>query len=342
MPVDHIIDELVLQSGLQTRGLRLRYEMHGSLNATRSNAILVPTWFGTRHPDNCWIVGSGRALDTDKYCVLLVNTFGNGESASPSNDPQLVRGGEPEAISIYDNVRAQAQLIDSLGIQKLFAVVGRSTAAQQALQWASLCPHMVERIVVIAGQPRTSEHTKSLLNAMESALVAGRDGRPDGVANAAKIFADVFVSPEYDSDLGAHRSADQLQWIENHVVLPFQEVAAQDLLCQVRAWKTGDISNNPIHRGDLTGALGYIRARTLLLPISHDLLVPPREVESVRGTVTTATVQRLFSTWGHAAATPDGSEVDIGSLETIMKAFLEDRRQATPGTLDRLCRALSF
>lgn len=98
---DHCLGAFRLQSGLETNGLRLRYELHGQLNADGSNAILFPTWFAGRHSANRWIIGPGRALDTNRFCVIVVNALGNGESSSPSNDCQLLAAGCPAEISLF-------------------------------------------------------------------------------------------------------------------------------------------------------------------------------------------------------------------------------------------------
>ncbi|HEY0663231.1 MAG TPA: hypothetical protein VGD18_01355, partial [Thiobacillaceae bacterium] len=81
---DHLLGRFELQCGAVLDGLHLRYEVHGSLAATKDNAVLFPTWFGGRHAANTWIIGPGRALDTTRYCVIVVDALGNGESSSPS------------------------------------------------------------------------------------------------------------------------------------------------------------------------------------------------------------------------------------------------------------------
>jgi len=324
---DHCLGAFQLQSGLETNGLRLRYELHGQLNADRSNAILFPTWFAGRHSGNRWIIGPGRALDTDQYCVIVVNALGNGESSSPSNDGQLLAAGCPVEISLFDNVRAQERLVRSLGIEKLYAIVGRSMGAQQALQWGCLYPRGVERIFAFCGVPRTTPHNRVLLQAMADVLQQ-HEGEPGAAATlAARIYAGWSLSHEFLNGVvtdGTDRNVEQ--WVDCHLAATFRTFDKRDLLTLVRTWQTADISGNPVYQGDLRAALRSIKARTLLMPISHDLIFPPQDFELAQSLIPRCESHLLYSHWGHRAGAPGGAEEDIAALERTLKRFLGDHR----------------
>jgi len=321
---DHAVGELALQCGQPTRGLRLRCEIHGALDPARSNAILFPTWFGGRHPHNRWIIGSGRALDTDRYCVIVVNALGNGESSSPSNDPQLMAGRQPVAVSLYDNVRAQADLVHGLGITRLHAVIGRSMGAQQALQWGCLFPGRVQRVFAFCGLPRTTPHNQAVLQAMEDVLLFGADRPEHAVTLAARIYAGWSLSSAFFSQrFGGSAAACAAEWIEQNIVRNLQTFGLHDLLTLIRTWKSADVSANPVFGGDLRAALGACAARTLLLTISHDLLFPPADFDQALHGLPAAELRALHSVWGHRAAAPGGSEQDIAVLESTLGSFLQ-------------------
>ena len=74
-----------LQSGEVLANAQLSYETHGSLNADKTNVILYPTWYSGRHDDNRGAIGSGKAMDPDKYFIVVPDMFCNGLSSSPSN-----------------------------------------------------------------------------------------------------------------------------------------------------------------------------------------------------------------------------------------------------------------
>src|ERR671926_1630854 len=81
----HDLGDVVLQSGATLESARLAYKTFGRLNAERTNAIIYPTSYGTQHPDIEWLIGGQRALDPEKYFIIIPNMFGNGFSSSPSN-----------------------------------------------------------------------------------------------------------------------------------------------------------------------------------------------------------------------------------------------------------------
>ena len=77
--------DLDLQSGETLREAKLAYKTHGRLNASKDNVVVFPTFFGGRHTQNEGMIGEGRALDPNKYFIIVPNLFGNGVSSSPSN-----------------------------------------------------------------------------------------------------------------------------------------------------------------------------------------------------------------------------------------------------------------
>lgn len=88
--VDYEVFELgnvILQGKATLRDAKLAYKTYGTLNEDKSNAIVYPTRFGGRHPDNEWLIGAGMALDPKEYFVIVPNMLGNGLSSSPSNTP---------------------------------------------------------------------------------------------------------------------------------------------------------------------------------------------------------------------------------------------------------------
>ena len=165
--------ELQLESGRLLGPITLAYETYGTLNAARSNAILVcHAWTGDAHaagrhaPEErkpgWWedMIGPGRVLDTERYFVLCSNVIGSckGSTGPTSTNP---RTGKPYNLSfpvvmVRDMVRAQQRLLDQLGIERLFAVIGGSMGAMQALEWGIHYPERVGSIIPIAGTGRTS------------------------------------------------------------------------------------------------------------------------------------------------------------------------------------------
>ncbi|MEI8344793.1 MAG: homoserine O-acetyltransferase, partial [Candidatus Omnitrophota bacterium] len=157
---------LELDSGEKLESFTLAYETYGALNSDRTNAILVlHALSGDAHAagfhegqdkPGWWdpMIGPGRAIDTDRFFVICSNVIGGckGSTGPACEDPET---GRPYAlnfpvITIGDMVRAQARLVEHLGIRKLFGVVGGSMGGMQALEWVATYPERIECVVPIA------------------------------------------------------------------------------------------------------------------------------------------------------------------------------------------------
>lgn len=321
---DFVLPDVTLQCGRLVRSLRLRYQDHGEPPHGRGRgAILFPTWFGATHTSNGWIVGPGRALDTDRYRVIVVNALGNGASSSPSNEPQLMEGSRPVPISLLDNVLAQRALLDALGVQRVRAVVGRSMGAQVALQWGCRFPRDMDRIVAFCGTAATTPHNRVLLDAMAAAIEHSPDGR--GIALAARVYASAVLSPDFfNLALWRGRGSDsESAWIEAQVVAGLQRMAAMDVLCLLRSWREASVAANPRFGGDLSAALGAIEAPTLLIPIDTDAIFRPQDIVPMAKQIAPSLVWTLRSPWGHRAAAPHSDPHDIRRLEAVLRRFLD-------------------
>ena len=162
-----------LESGASFGPVEVTYEIYGELNSERSNAILLLHAFsGDAHAAGVhsrddrrpgwWdpMIGSGRAFDTDEYCVICSNVLGGcqGTTGPSSTDPET---GTPYAlrfpvITIGDMVNVQRRLIDHLEIDQLLAVVGGSMGGMQALEWAVSHPDRVRAAIILASTARAS------------------------------------------------------------------------------------------------------------------------------------------------------------------------------------------
>jgi homoserine O-acetyltransferase len=156
---------LALECGQVLAPVRVAYRTYGTLNAARSNAVLVchaltgdqyvaethkltgkPGWWES-------LVGPGRAIDTARYFVICSNVLGGcmGTTGPASEREDGSRWGTAfPPITIADMVQAQARLLDALGIERLFAVIGGSMGGMQVLQWAASFPQRVFSAVAVA------------------------------------------------------------------------------------------------------------------------------------------------------------------------------------------------
>ncbi|MYZ49183.1 homoserine O-acetyltransferase MetX [Propylenella binzhouense] len=182
---------LALDGGASLASFQIAYQTYGTLNAEKSNAVLVcHALTGDQHVANIhpitgkggwWslMVGPGRPIDTDRFFVICTNVLGGcmGTTGPASFDPA---SGEPYALSfpvvtIRDMVRAQAMLVDRLGIDTLFAVVGGSMGGMQVLQWAASYPERVFAAVPIATAARHSSQNIAFHEVGRQAIMADPD-----------------------------------------------------------------------------------------------------------------------------------------------------------------------
>ena len=183
---------LPLQSGASLRGYSLSYETYGTLNADKTNAVLVCHALNASHhvagvyadqPKNLgwWdnMIGPGKSLDTDRFFVIGVNNLGScfGSTGPMHTNPDTGRvyGADFLVVTVEDWVIAQARLLDALGIQQLAAVMGGSLGGMQALSWTLQYPERVKHAVVVASAPNLNAENIAFNEVARRAIVTDPD-----------------------------------------------------------------------------------------------------------------------------------------------------------------------
>jgi len=186
-------DPLRLDCGVDLAPLTVAYQTYGTLNAERSNAILAchaltgDQHVANRHPvtgkPGWWdlMVGPGKPIDTNRFFVICANVLGScmGTTGPSSIDPATGQayGLNFPVVTIRDMVRAQAKLIDHLGIETLFCVAGGSMGGMQVLQWAASYPDRVFSAIPIATAARHSSQNIAFHEVGRQAVMADPDWR---------------------------------------------------------------------------------------------------------------------------------------------------------------------
>jgi homoserine O-acetyltransferase len=184
---------LRLDAGVDLAPFQIAYQTYGTLNAQRSNAILVcHALTGDQHAANVhpvtgkngwWdtLVGPGKPIDTERYFVISTNVIGGclGSTGPASTNPETGKpwGLDFPVVTIRDMVRAQAMLIDHLGIETLFAVAGGSMGGMQVLQWAASYPERVFAALPIATGARHSAQNIAFHEVGRQSVMADPDWR---------------------------------------------------------------------------------------------------------------------------------------------------------------------
>ncbi len=147
--------DLKLESGEAIKDFSISYLTHGTLNARKSNAILMVTAVGGNHHRLDFMIGPGKALDPDKYFIICTDAIANGLTTSPSNSKAQPRMSFPK-FTIRDMVESQYRLLkEKFGIDHVVAVVGPSMGGMQTLQWGVSHPEYMDALVAMVPLART-------------------------------------------------------------------------------------------------------------------------------------------------------------------------------------------
>ena len=183
---------LPLQSGASIRDYSLAYETYGTLNADRSNAVLIchalnashhvaGVYAGQDKSEGWWdnMIGPGKPVDTDRFFVIGVNNLGScfGSTGPMDTNPDTGRvyGADFPVVTVEDWVNAQARLLDALGIIQLAAVMGGSLGGMQALSWTLQYPRRVRHAVVVASAPNLTAENIAFNEVARRAIVTDPD-----------------------------------------------------------------------------------------------------------------------------------------------------------------------
>jgi homoserine O-acetyltransferase/O-succinyltransferase len=351
---------LKLDCGISLSPFQIAYQTYGELNAERSNAILIcHALTGDQHVANThpvtgkggwWdtLVGPNLPIDTNRYFVICSNVVGGcmGSSGPFSTNPQT---GQPWGldfpfITVPDMVRAQAMLIDRLGIETLFCVAGGSMGGMQVLQWASAYPQRVFSALPIACSTRHSAQNIAFHEVGRQAVMADPDWRggryftegthPRRGLSVARMAAHIT----YLSDPALHRKfgrrlqdrevptfsfdADfEVESYLRHQGSSFVErFDANSYLYLTRAMDYFDIAAD--HNGVLAAAFRNTRTRFCVVSFTSDWLFPTSESRAIVHALNAGGARVSFAEIetdkGH-----DAFLLDVPELFDIVRSFLD-------------------
>jgi homoserine O-acetyltransferase len=356
---------LRLDSGATLAPLEIAYKTYGRLNAEKSNAVLVchaltgDQHLASTHPvtgkPGWWdrVVGPAKTLDPERYFIICTNVIGGcmGSTGPASIDPAT---GAPYAlafpvITIGDMVRAQAMLIEGMGIDSLLAVVGGSMGGMQALQWAADYPEKLFSVVCIAAAPRHSAQNIAFHEVGRQAIMADPDWRggayqADGVRPekglaVARMAAHITYLSEaaLQRKFGRELQRDGLSWgfdadfqVESylrHQGTSFVDrFDANSYLYITRALDYFDLAAK--HGGVLAQAFQRARrVRFCVLSFSSDWLYPTPESRDIVRALNAAGARASFveieTDKGH-----DAFFLDEPQFDATLRGFFDSTAQA--------------
>jgi len=355
--VAHFDEVLHLRSGAILRPFRLAYETNGTLNADRSNAILIchalsgDAHVAGYHSDDpneqpgWWddAVGPGKMFDTDKFFVICSNVIGGCQgSTGPSS---LAADGKPYAmrfpvITVADMVQAQRFLIDRLGIERLFAVAGGSMGGMQALQWAVDLPERVGAVLFLAATPRSSAQNIAFNEIGRQAIYADSNWRngdyyghtpPSAGLSVARMVGHITYMSEYSLESKFSRRLQSSKRLGYSFKTEFavesylkhqgekfvQRFDANSYLYITKALDYFDIAEGS---PSLTEALKHVTAKFLVISFSSDWLYTASQAWEFVDALPGREVEyhRIDASFGH-----DSFLVEVETMTRLVGGYLD-------------------
>lgn len=313
-------DFLLLDSGRHFGPITVAYETYGTLNQSKSNAILVchalsgdahaAGFHGKEgHKPGWWedAIGPGKAIDTDEHFVICSNVIGgcSGTSGPASIDPNTGKhyGSSFPVVTIGDMVKVQKVLVDHLGIKRLLSVIGGSMGGMQALEWTLRYPDMACSAIVIASTSKLSPQSIGFDAVGRNAIISDenwRGGNYYGKEIPAKglSIARMIGHITYLSDESMHKkfgrrlqskeafSYDFSREFQVESYLDYQGnkfVERFDANSYLYVTKAMDYFDAAMAYGDdsLEKAVERIKARMLVLSFTSDWLFPPYQSKEI-------------------------------------------------------------
>lgn len=327
--------DLKLESGEAIRDFSISYVTHGTLNAAKSNAILMVTAISGNHHRLDFMIGPGKALDTDKYFIICTDAIANGLTTSPSNSKLQPRMQFPK-FAIRDMVESQYRLMkEKFGIDHVVAVVGPSMGGMQTLQWGVSHPEYMDSLVAMVPLAKTPGWTVAVLEATRKAIMtdpAWKDGNYDAPPEkGVRLWRDILQllaarTPDmYSAQFKT--GTDALPWMEQQESALLKAFDADDWIYQTWAYEKHDVGTTPGFNGDTAKALASIKAKTLILTGTKDLLNPEFEPTDMGKNIPQVTMKTISpgTVTGHASS-GGAIPADVDFLNREVGAFLTGTR----------------
>lgn len=315
----------------------LAYRTWGTLNDARDNAVLVcHALTGDANADQLWagIVGPGLGLDTDRYFVICSNVVGGcyGSTGPTSIDPATGKRFGPAfpPVTIRDMVRAQRALIDHLGVESLVTITGGSMGGMQTLEWAIMYPDIPRTIIPIAVGPTHSDWAIAINHVQREAIrldpkfadgwYAPDDPPARGLSVARQLGMISYRSHGSYAVKFGRRTRDGLFEVQHYLEYQGDVIVerfdANTFITLSSAMNGHDVGRD---RASISAALESIRAATLTVGISSDVLFPVEEQRELLAMIPDARFELLDAPHGH-----DSFLIDTATVSTIIDKFLTD------------------
>ncbi|MEH0146543.1 homoserine O-acetyltransferase [Corynebacterium sp. Q4381] len=345
------IGDLVTEAGVRIPNVEIAYRRWGArkgdLNGKNNILLVEHALTGDSNAAEWWCeaVGPGKALDTDKWCVICTNVLGScyGSTGPASEHPDGgAWGSRFPAVSIRDMVRAEQAFITKLGIGRVHAVIGGSMGGARTLEWTLLYPDQVDFALVLAVSARASAWQIGIQSAQITSITQdpawqggdyfGTGRSPDAGLAAARRIAHLTYRGELEIDerfgtsaqpgenpLGAYRDDAQRFSVQSYLAHQGKKLTERfDAACYVTLTEALNRHDVGRGRGGLNKALASSMVPTMVVGVDTDILYPYHQQEHIsRNLGNLLAMAKLSSPVGH-----DAFLVEARQMDRILRNFI--------------------
>ncbi len=331
--VDHN-ERFELESGKDLAGLRIAYHTYGTLNSDKSNVVWVCHALTANSDVFDWwkgLFGEQDIFNPKDYFIICPNTLGSpyGTTSPVSADPET---GKPYLLgfpqyTVRDMAKVHILLADHLKIEKIHMLVGGSLGGQQALEWSILQPRRIQKLVLLATNAVHSPWGIAFNESQRLALLADpsfRQQEPGGGTSGLQAARSIaLLSYRGYHTYHTSQQEDTRDKTDGFKASSYQRYQGQKLVNRFDAYsywyltKATDSHNVGRNRKSITKALSTIKAKTLVIGISSDLLFPPSEQEFIAGNIPEASYRCIDSLYGH-----DGFLIETVQISKLINQFI--------------------
>jgi len=323
-----------LETGHTLPELRIAYHTYGTPNAARDNVVWVCHALTANSDVADWwphTVEAGRFLDPARHFVVCANILGSHYGTTgplhvnPATGRPYYRDFPP--FTIRDMVHAHRLLADALGIGTIDTLIGSSVGGFQAVEWAVEEPQRIRKLILIATAAKASPWSIAIDETQRMAIEADASfGEPrDDAAMAGLAAARAIGLLSYRGSRGYNLTQqDREEMPARHRASTYQQYQGEKLCRRYNAYSYYAILNAfDTHdagrgRGGVAAALARIRARTLVVGITTDLIFTPGEMRELHAMIPGSSYHEIDSPFGH-----DGFLVEHEQLNNLLRPFME-------------------
>lgn len=313
--------EFRLESGKTIPELAIAYCTYGTLNAAKDNVIYVCHAITANADVADWwpnMVGDGLIFDTQKYFIVCANVLGSCYGTSGPNSINATTnqpfGKDFPMLTIRDIVKAHRLLVEHLQLQSIHLLCGGSLGGQQALEWAIEDAVCIKNLFVIATNAKHSAWGIAFNETQRMAIESGSIETARAIAMLSYRNYGMYESTQTDTEekLDAFRASSYQRYQGQKLKNRFN---ADSYYLLSKAMDSHNVGRN---RVSVKNALSIIKAKTLIIGITSDLLFPVSEQKQIADEISNAVYEEIDSPYGH-----DGFLIETEKISALLRKHLE-------------------